>query len=150
MSAEGALTCSPPASLPYKDAQSHSQPDSIDNHSINHTTSTRKARWRVLYNRLGYVPQWCRYDPNKPFEFSMTLNILFGRCTNQFKKSICSLSLQPLQDASRSRISITVTLFSTSWQPTSTSPMNNPRTFLHWRRQAMRQACCSCALLGTW
>ena len=33
---------------------------------------------RRLYNRLAYVPPRCRYDPEKPFQFSMGMNILFG------------------------------------------------------------------------
>jgi hypothetical protein len=40
--------------------------------------SNKISRWRTLYNRLGYVPPWCRYDPDHPEEFSLGLNILFG------------------------------------------------------------------------
>lgn len=31
-----------------------------------------------LYNRVTYTPERCRYDPNKKFEFSVGLNLLFG------------------------------------------------------------------------
>ena len=31
-----------------------------------------------LYDCFTYVPHRCRYDPEKPFEFSMGLNVLFG------------------------------------------------------------------------
>lgn len=31
-----------------------------------------------LVDTLGYVPPNCRYDPAKPFKFSMGLNVLFG------------------------------------------------------------------------
>lgn len=32
-----------------------------------------------LYACLTYVPPRCRYDPEKPFKFSMGLNLLFGK-----------------------------------------------------------------------
>lgn len=32
-----------------------------------------------MYDCLTYVPPRCRYDPETPFEFSMGLNLLFGR-----------------------------------------------------------------------
>jgi hypothetical protein len=31
-----------------------------------------------FFNGLSFVPRNCRYDPDKPFKFSMKLNILFG------------------------------------------------------------------------
>ena len=34
---------------------------------------------QTLYGCLTYVPPRCRYDPDKPFEFSMGLNLLFGK-----------------------------------------------------------------------
>ena len=34
-----------------------------------------------IYDVLSYTPPRCRYDPDKPFEFSMTLNIMFGTLT---------------------------------------------------------------------
>ena len=40
--------------------------------------SQGKGRLLRLYDRLAYVPPRCRYDPEKPFQFSMGLNILFG------------------------------------------------------------------------
>jgi hypothetical protein len=41
-----------------------------------------KPTWtavRKVFEFFSYVPQRCRYDPEKPFEFSMGLNVLFGR-----------------------------------------------------------------------
>ncbi len=34
--------------------------------------------WRKIYNTLNYVPPNCRWDPNKPPTFSMSMNILFA------------------------------------------------------------------------
>ena len=34
--------------------------------------------WRNLYLIVNYTPTRCRHDPNKPFEFSLALNLLFG------------------------------------------------------------------------
>ena len=38
-----------------------------------------RSRFGRVCDTLAYVPPRCRYDPDKPFEFSMGLNILFGR-----------------------------------------------------------------------
>jgi predicted MFS family arabinose efflux permease len=37
-----------------------------------------RTRLQKIYNTLSYTPPQCRYDANKPFEFSMGLNILFA------------------------------------------------------------------------
>jgi len=42
------------------------------------STTMRGGRWCAVYHRLAYVPPRCRYDPEKPFQFSMSLNVLFG------------------------------------------------------------------------
>jgi len=39
----------------------------------------KSTLWGKVYNTLSYTPPRCRYDPNKPTEFSMALNLLFGR-----------------------------------------------------------------------
>ena len=49
----------------------------VEANSVNDNSSRTKAR--RLYIRLRYVPPRCRYDPKKPFQFSIGLNILFGR-----------------------------------------------------------------------
>ena len=38
----------------------------------------KEGRLRRLMDVLSYVPPNCRYDPEKPFQFSLGLNILFG------------------------------------------------------------------------
>jgi hypothetical protein len=38
----------------------------------------RISRWSRVYGALAFVPARCRYDPNRPFEFSIGLNLLFG------------------------------------------------------------------------
>ena len=38
----------------------------------------QRGRLRRFIDVLSYVPPKCRYDPEKPFQFSIGLNILFG------------------------------------------------------------------------
>lgn len=42
-----------------------------------------EERGRVcrFIDALSYVPPNCRYDPKKPFQFSIGLNVLFGRAS---------------------------------------------------------------------
>jgi hypothetical protein len=42
------------------------------------TPKWRRTNFQKIYGCLTYVPPRCRYDPEKPFEFSMGLNLLFG------------------------------------------------------------------------
>lgn len=58
--------------------KTHSQTTTPNPHLGRETASNEIGRWRTLYNRLGYVPPWCRYDLDHPVEFSFGLNILFG------------------------------------------------------------------------
>jgi hypothetical protein len=44
-----------------------------------HRDAPITARMWALYDRVTYTPKRCRYDPAKPFEFSLALNVLFGR-----------------------------------------------------------------------
>jgi predicted MFS family arabinose efflux permease len=37
-----------------------------------------QTRFQKIYHTLSYTPKRCRYDPEKPFEFSMGLNVLFA------------------------------------------------------------------------
>ena len=39
----------------------------------------RPSWWKKTYAILSWTPPRCRYDPDKPFQFSMALNILFGQ-----------------------------------------------------------------------
>ena len=40
--------------------------------------SRDQSLWRNIYLIISYTPKRCRYDPDKPFGFSMGLNLLFG------------------------------------------------------------------------
>lgn len=52
----------------------------IDASQISNPEQNEKSTlWRKVYNTLAYTPPRCRYDPSKPTEFSMALNLLFGR-----------------------------------------------------------------------
>lgn len=39
---------------------------------------SKHGLWSRIYDILSYTPERCRYNPEKPFQFSMGLNILFG------------------------------------------------------------------------
>ncbi|MCJ1355665.1 MAG: hypothetical protein MMC33_005657 [Icmadophila ericetorum] len=48
----------------------------------NDTLVEPPSRWRRAYNILTWTPKNCRYDPDKPFAFSLPLNLLFAfACT---------------------------------------------------------------------
>lgn len=51
--------------------------DTISSHSVK---SPRKdiSIWQRIYSLITYTPKRCRYDPEKPFQFSMPLNLLFA------------------------------------------------------------------------
>lgn len=40
--------------------------------------SSARSKWGQIYSFPAYTPPRCRYDPNKPFQFSLGLNLLFG------------------------------------------------------------------------
>jgi len=40
--------------------------------------STTRSLWSNAYLILNYTPKRCRYDADKPFQFSLPLNLLFG------------------------------------------------------------------------
>lgn len=46
-------------------------------------TTPKGTLWQKIYDCVTYVPPRCRYDPEKPFQFSMGLNLLF--CTSSMK-----------------------------------------------------------------
>ena len=57
--------------------------DETNSASHRHTPTREQARKRPtlarkLYQVINYTPKRCRYDPEKPFGFSMGLNLLFG------------------------------------------------------------------------
>ncbi len=76
MATEEAQTQTPSEGVSEKAAQS--EPGPVELNDMDRYSHHPQARWRTVYNRLGYVPPRVRYDPDKPFQFSMGLNILFG------------------------------------------------------------------------
>jgi hypothetical protein len=38
----------------------------------------KRSRWRRMYDVLTYTPVRCRWDPEKPPQFSMSMNVLFA------------------------------------------------------------------------
>jgi hypothetical protein len=79
MSTEKAATADSSPGDPQ--SNTYSQPTTPDSSLGREKTSKEVPQWRSLYKRLGYVPPWCRYDPDHPVKFSMGLNILFGEST---------------------------------------------------------------------
>jgi hypothetical protein len=67
-----------PATSILKDTNTPTQWLAVDEPLTNGEAKTKGARLRSVYERLRYLPPKCRYDPDKPFEFAMGLNILFG------------------------------------------------------------------------
>ena len=55
-------------------------PEETDTVSFHSVKSSLKeiTTWQNLINVITYTPQRCRYDPAKPFVFSLSLNILFA------------------------------------------------------------------------
>ncbi len=55
-------------------------PEESDKVSSHSQKSSKKGItvWRSVYNIVTYTPKRCRYNPEKPFKFSMPLNLLFG------------------------------------------------------------------------
>ena len=51
--------------------------DTVSSHSIQSPQKKTKL-WRRIFNIINYTPKRCRYNPDKPFEFSMALNLLFA------------------------------------------------------------------------
>lgn len=51
--------------------------DTVSSHSIQSPQKKTKL-WRRIFNIVNYTPKRCRYNPDKPFEFSMALNLLFA------------------------------------------------------------------------
>ena len=59
------------------EAKTPRESDKVSSHSV---TALQKETtiWQRIYNIITYTPKRCRYNPDKPFEFSMPLNLLFG------------------------------------------------------------------------
>lgn len=56
---------------------SNSTDSGVDSNATEEST-TSQARWRRVYNVLTWVPPNCRWDPDKPPNFSTGLNVLFA------------------------------------------------------------------------
>lgn len=51
--------------------------DTVSSHSVK-ASEKRLTAWQRIYNIITYTPKHCRYNPDKPFVFSMSLNLLFA------------------------------------------------------------------------
>ena len=65
------------ASSIEKDTKLPDESDTVSSHSIQ-CSQKATTLWRRIYNIISYTPKRCRYNPDKPFEFSLALNLLFG------------------------------------------------------------------------
>jgi hypothetical protein len=100
----------PSGDSPVKDPQRYTHSRRVTpNLNLGGEITDEISPWRTLYSHLGYVPPWCRYDPDHPVEFSMGLNILFGKYMVHKEPSLFDHSFQPSPDASRSQTFITAT-----------------------------------------
>ena len=53
--------------------------DTVSSHSHSTQFSQKEITlWQRIYNVVTYTPRRCRYNPDKPFEFSLPLNLLFA------------------------------------------------------------------------
>ncbi|KAH3938886.1 hypothetical protein HBI56_177810 [Parastagonospora nodorum] len=98
--------------------------DGMTNLSSSHDEAIRKSgkdksTWRKVYDVLTWTPPNCRWDPKKPPQFSMSMNVLFAFAAG------CKLDVETLfytmsdlvltsKKKSRSPISTTTTQSSTS------------------------------------
>ena len=51
--------------------------DTLSSRSV-HSSRKSYATLQKIYNIVNYTPKRCRYDPDKPFKFSLPLNVLFA------------------------------------------------------------------------
>jgi hypothetical protein len=77
MSMEKVPTAHAPTRGPHRNAST--LPLSRDSKLDTKAASGKLSPWHALYNLVGYVPPWCRYNPDHPAQFSLGLNILFGK-----------------------------------------------------------------------
>ena len=69
--------CSPPTK---SHAQEPEKPElsSTASFQSDAQTNSKLSIWWRFYKLINYTPNRCRYNPDKPFGFSMALNLLFG------------------------------------------------------------------------
>lgn len=65
------------ASSGENEAKTPRESDTVSSHSVK-SLQKETTIWQRIYNIITYTPKRCRYNPDKPFEFSMPLNLLFG------------------------------------------------------------------------
>ena len=51
--------------------------DAVSSHSMQSPPKDVTV-WQRIYTIITYTPKRCRYNPDKPFVFSLPLNLLFG------------------------------------------------------------------------
>ena len=51
--------------------------DTVSNHAAK-ALYTKVTIWKTIIKIIAYTPKRCRYDPDRPFKFSMSLNLLFA------------------------------------------------------------------------
>jgi hypothetical protein len=55
-----------------------STPDSTQNEIRTEMSKEKDSIWRRIYTILTWTPPSCRWDPAKPPQFSMSMNVLFA------------------------------------------------------------------------
>lgn len=65
------------ASSVEKETKIAEESETVSSHSV-HSSQEDITVWQKIYNIITYTPKRCRYNPEKPFEFSLPLNLLFG------------------------------------------------------------------------
>ena len=65
------------ASSIENEAKISEESDTASSHSVK-TSQKEVTVWQRVYNIITYTPKNCRYNPDRPFVFSMPLNLLFA------------------------------------------------------------------------
>lgn len=61
------------------EARQENKSPGASNYSSAYTSPSKEfSFWRNVFLLINYTPRKCRYHPDKPFGFSMGLNLLFG------------------------------------------------------------------------
>lgn len=131
-----------------------------DGNGVEKTTGT--SQWRRVYEVLTWTPPNCRWDPNRPPQFSMSMNVLFAFAAGcklhlyyihssplygfSASREILSLTLSLLQ--SRSQTCTTTIQFSISSHMTSACGTRKLRRSPPSCKPGTRQVCCFCVRWG--
>ena len=65
------------ANKPDNETKKPEENDRVSDASVE-SSQTEVRLWQRILSILTYMPKRCRYNPDKPFVFSLPLNILFG------------------------------------------------------------------------